>query len=165
VDQARGQGRVARQSDTGERGRELGAGRSHSQVTGQRDPQPRARAGAVDRDHHRHPQRGQGQHQRVVLVLDHRQRGRRVAAQRLDVLGEVLPDAERPSRPGDQDRAHRLVGGHVLHGGQQVGAQRVREPGPQEGEGGNPIGVVPADGVGHRRPASPDRWDLAVTMS
>ena len=55
---------------------------------------------------------------------------------------------------GQQHRAHGLVRGHAPDGVEQVPAQRGGEPRPLEGEGGDPAGVVPGHGVGHRRPAS-----------
>ena len=73
---------------------------------------------------------GQGQDQRVVLVLDDRQGRRGVPAQRLDVLGEVLADAERAAGAGEQHRPHRLVGGDGRRTAASSAQERWESAGP-----------------------------------
>ena len=59
-----------------------------------------------------------------------------VALQQLDVLAQVLPDAERPPGPGQHDHAHRRVVGHLPQRREQQllgrGVQGVHGVGPVE---------------------------------
>ena len=64
------------------------------------------------------------------------------------MLGQVLPDAERPAAPGQHHRPHRVVGGHLVQSREQalLHGQAQRRPGQNDG-GDSP---VPCDGhVGH----------------
>ena len=141
VGEAGGEPGVGREADADERRGELQPGRRDPQVARHREAEPRADARPVDRGHHGEREVGEPEDDRVVVLGDGVERAGRVGAQRLGVLAEVLPDAERLARSGDHERADAVLARErrdgVEQGGLELDGERVVPRGTVEREHGD----------------------------
>ena len=141
---------VARQGDVGEGQVEAGGVGHDPQVAGEGQAGTGPGGHAVDRRDHRLLHPGDGGDDRVVVLVDGaEQRVGGAALEDLDVLLEVLSDAERATRAGQHDAPDGRVVGDLAHRGEQrlLGrdVEAVHRLGPVEGEGRDAVGDLEQD--------------------